>query len=140
MLGLVANSTKTAIILKDEFRKNHHEAENDFLDAIHATTQTGIQLSQTERTQFEKRLSSFVYSRRVDTGIGCFVAITQNPEGLDRSLSTEYLTPTCGSSQRMPLTSWIMNHSSQVHWSIAFDFTIILRAMGAEQFIQVGQL
>lgn len=38
MLGItsvVANSSKTAIILKDEFRSNHHETENEYLDAIH---------------------------------------------------------------------------------------------------------
>ena len=60
-LGLVANSSKTEIISKDEFRARHYIDENDYLDFIHEETDT---CQNIDKKVFHENLSSFLNSTR----------------------------------------------------------------------------
>ena len=62
-LGLVANSSKTDLVLKEEFRKSHHEEENEYLDAVHQAIDDG-EFVPDERSYFEERLTGFLSSPR----------------------------------------------------------------------------
>lgn len=62
-LGLVANSSKTSLITKDEFRQQHHEEDNEYLDNIRKHTEDGSDVSEIDRVNFDKMLSRFVNSR-----------------------------------------------------------------------------
>lgn len=63
-LGLVANSLKTRLIAKEEFRKHHFEGDNEYLDEIHEKTERGITLTQEERRGFEEHLGGFLKHAR----------------------------------------------------------------------------
>ncbi len=59
-LGLVANSSKTKLISKCEFRTNHFEEENGYLDTIEALTEDIAEIDSEDRDEFEERLSNFL--------------------------------------------------------------------------------
>lgn len=63
-IGLVANSSKTALISKDDFRAEHHEKDNEFLDGIHEMTGQAVQLTSLDKLTFGKRITTFLSTRR----------------------------------------------------------------------------
>ena len=63
-LGLVANSSKTALILKEEYRERHFEEENEYLDSVHETIQTKKELTTEEESEFNERLTQFLCSSK----------------------------------------------------------------------------
>lgn len=63
-VGLVANSSKTAVVSKQRFREYHHEYHNEFLDDIHSITDGGALLLPAALQEFEQRLSDFLLSER----------------------------------------------------------------------------
>ena len=62
-IGLVANSSKTALWSKVEFRNIHHESDNEFLDKIHEMTASNAPPLTSSRVEFEKRLRKFLNSK-----------------------------------------------------------------------------
>ena len=63
-IGLVPNTSKTAIIPKDEFRKQHHEDHNEYLDQIHDMTAQGTPPSPDDLKVFKRKLVGFLSSER----------------------------------------------------------------------------
>lgn len=61
-IGLVANSSKTGVISKADFRKQHYEDDNEYLDEVHDKTNQGAALSPSERQDFDRHLSLFLAS------------------------------------------------------------------------------
>ena len=59
-LRLVANSSKTQLVSKAEFRQNHHEDENEYLDGVHEATEKHGKFTSELLTDFEDRLSNFL--------------------------------------------------------------------------------
>ena len=55
-LGLVANSSKTKLITKSDFRESHFEEENECLEAIHQAVQAE-ELDAEVRKFFEEKLT-----------------------------------------------------------------------------------
>ena len=62
-LGLVANSSKTDLVLKDDFRQSHHEEQNDYLDTVHQNVDNGL-FTPEDRPFFDDSLTSFLSSPR----------------------------------------------------------------------------
>ena len=62
-LGLVANSSKTSLVTKEEFRKQHFEDANEYLDHVHKMTENDGQLTPEDLIEFEDRLSGFLESQ-----------------------------------------------------------------------------
>ena len=63
-LGLLPNSSKTGIVTKDEFRKEHHEEHNELLDLVHKSTGNEIPPTDDTKLEFEEMLSHFLNSER----------------------------------------------------------------------------
>ncbi len=64
-IGLLPNSAKTALITKDEFHKQHHVDENEYLDQVHDLTEQGLSLTAGQRQEFESRVSGFLQSEQM---------------------------------------------------------------------------
>ncbi len=64
-LGLVPNSSKTSLVTKAEFRKEHFEEHNEFLTRIHDDTQNSMSISKETRVEFEQGLRDFLTLQRV---------------------------------------------------------------------------
>jgi hypothetical protein len=62
-LNLAPNAAKTMIITKQEFRDDHYEHENDFLDIVHNLTDIGP-ASAFVKAVFKKRLNEFLKMSR----------------------------------------------------------------------------
>ena len=62
-LGLVANSSKTQIVSKAEFRQSHHADENEYLSQVHEDTEKHGRLTSDQLKEFEDRLSYFLSSK-----------------------------------------------------------------------------
>ena len=60
-IGLVANSSKTEIITKEEFQERHYVNDNVFLDDIHQMTDARLPV---DRRLFHKHLRTFLTCRR----------------------------------------------------------------------------
>ena len=60
-IGLVANSSKTEIITKDEFRTRHYVNDNAFLEDIHEQTDKGLDV---DKRLFHESLRNFLASRK----------------------------------------------------------------------------
>ena len=63
-LGLVANSSKTHLVPKEEFRESHLEEENEYLDEVHEAIETEEEFSSEERIFFEEKLNCFLISAK----------------------------------------------------------------------------
>ena len=63
-LGLLPNASKTGIVTKEEFRKEHHEEHNELLDWVHQSTEKEIPLTNDSKLEFEEMLSKFLNSQR----------------------------------------------------------------------------
>lgn len=62
-LGLVPNSSKTAIVTKRRFREDHYEEENEFLEEIHLLTEKSAELGKEDRRRFDRALVAFLKGR-----------------------------------------------------------------------------
>ena len=63
-LGLVANSSKTDLVPKDEFRESHLEEENEYLDDVHKAIETEEEFSTEEQIFFDDKLNCFLCSAK----------------------------------------------------------------------------
>ena len=63
-LGLLPNSSKTSIVTKEEFRKEHHEEHNEFLDRVHKITGNEVPITDHTKLEFEEMLSQFLNSQK----------------------------------------------------------------------------
>ena len=63
-VGLVANSSKTNLVSKDDFRMRHHEEENEYLDDVHQAIDTNEEFNAESKALFECSLSNFLSSKK----------------------------------------------------------------------------